>query len=91
MVLDNRGDNLVSLREIIVHMDVTEPLRHPTPAIHFLLRQLIDKVANFLMGDQHKMKLEFAAPSTLLRKVLQHLSRGGRAYRFWRGLLSCSL
>ena len=73
MVLDNGGDDFVSLREIIVHVDVPEPFRHTTPTINLLLRQFIDIVADFLMGDQHKMELEFTAPSTLLREVLQHL------------------
>ena len=57
MVPDNRGDNLVSLREVIVHMDMTEPLRHTTPSIYLLLRQFINIVADLLMGNEHKMEL----------------------------------
>ena len=56
-----------------------EPLRDATPTIYLLLRQLVNVVADFLMGDQHDVHLEFSATITLFRKVLQHFCIADRS------------
>ena len=57
LVLDNRGNDLIGLGEVIVHADVLEALRHTPPAIRFFFRKLVDIIADLLMGNEHQMKL----------------------------------
>lgn len=47
--LDDRCNNLVGLRKVIVQVDMSESFRNTTPAIDLLLGQSVDIVCNLLM------------------------------------------
>ena len=79
--LDDRRNNLVGLRKVIVQVDMSESFRNTTPAIDLLLRQTVDIVCDFLMGNQHQVHLIFSASIAFFCKVLKHLSIAYRCLR----------
>ena len=41
LMLNDRGYDLIGLREVVIHMDVLKAFRHSTPSISFFLGELI--------------------------------------------------